>query len=486
MNRNTETFKLGVLPMMLITLIFGLSFGLMPTIHDDYWFLSFASTDSVLHGIGDNFIYRFLYDNGRLPNLFGTALMLLPKWVIAAALTLCFGVSLIDGARLSGGWLRQTPTTALWCAAVVFLLPWYDYMYTTMFALNYIPATMLAFIAIRLIVKRKPLRRNSIISIGLLCCLWHEMTAVALVGALLGLIIAFPKYRSRHTLTWLATCVAGLLYYFIVPATYLKLDSKLMLEKFFALNLGLFNGLPFYIFCLLLIVVLIIPSTRRRFFTPRMAAIFGAALASWVLWRCFLTGYRNSWLMICFSSIGICHILGNYTIKNYRRINLLIFTISIVQPLACLPWFAIMRNEINAAIALVNENPYDNGLFVDATTPAQAPIYTLGRPNFDIYTANGYPSSRIVPNTLINFDPSKATSIGTNIEAYLYEGLIVAKDNPAISSLINCTIYFDGKPFNTECTTSRFSVEKGTFIYILPKQTFVKQKLHTITEFELN
>lgn len=481
--------------LFILTVIFTAMFWILPPMLDDWWFLRymdrFSASPSWNNFFDDSveaFNFRINFDNGRFPNLFGSPIMLIPKWIRALFLGLSFGASLYFGSRVSDTWKKSPIGFSVLAACFVFLLPWYDSMYITMFALNYVvPSAIMLGIA-WLIFCRKPLR-NPIycLLIACFCGWWHEAFTAMAIGGLVGVLLCFKEYRRTDVFCWLFGFIIAFAFIYFVPATSYKAGGMMNVANYFNLRLGFGLGFPFYIFIIFLTTALVFSKTRKLAYTPVMAFITGGAVAGFVIWRMFMTGYRTAWPMLLMSSLGIAYIVrlictGRTKVYNILAICIALFVV--LQQALTLPWFVKFNSEVRQANETAAKLKDDQVAFIKLTTEHSAPLYTLNRPNFGLYQSSGFPSDKVFPEELRDFSPEKAISIGVGCDAYLYKNIIVI-DNLDENTSWDANIFFDGKPYLTTVGCCMFSNDSGRHYYILTGHVFDKSHFHSITGIEL-
>ncbi|MCM1068068.1 MAG: hypothetical protein NC418_10905 [Muribaculaceae bacterium] len=483
----------------LLTAMFTLMYYLQPPMMDDRWFLddmaAFTSAPSwatFIQSAKSSFLYHFYEDNGRIPNLICAALLAGPKWLSALLPGLSVGASIYLGAKLLGAWRRNLPVFALWTAGFIFLPPWYDSMTQTAFGLNYVVSSAIICGCMYIMLTRQRFNLAAAIALAFLAGAWHEANAILIAGSTVALLLCFPAYRTRSSAAWLVGALLALVYMASVPATSLRVGGMLDTYKMIHLNIGFMQGAPFYAYAAALVVALFASikskKVRERIVTPEGAAIAGAALAGWMLWRCFLTGYRTAWPMLLLTAAGIAWMAGALISDIERRkwakvAAYIILLAGVGQPALTLPWFFRFRSEVNRANEMVEANPDTETFFYDFTTESTAPLYTLNRPNFALYGTIGFPKDRVVPATLAGFAPDRATPIGIDCEAYLYDKCIVVADDPSMPQKTwTVEVSFDGVPYPVvKCHLTRFTNDSGTYRYLYTNQTFDRNHLRRTT-----
>lgn len=142
---------------LLLTLLFGWIYFNTPLMVDDLWFLN--GTQGMKPG-WERFVSglptleeRLGTDAIRFGNIFGYVfLTLFPKWVFnILAMGMIWGCFIVY-ARLAG--VRKGSLSSwILVAGMIICLPWYDYFFTLLFSMNYLPALLLGGMTMDLLVR---------------------------------------------------------------------------------------------------------------------------------------------------------------------------------------------------------------------------------------------------------------------------------------------------------------------------------------------
>lgn len=476
-------------------MLFYALFCLQPRLHDDMGFYLYmddynhsGAIADFIRNAKDALVSRYAWDNGRIPNLFGSVLILIPRGIMSIFLSAAFALMVVYGSKLIRAWNCSLLAYAVAVLGFVLVLPWYDAMYTAMFALNYVVPSAMILYSAWLIIYGPGLRPGIAFGLGLFFGLWHEAFAIAALGGLLGVAIMYPQWRNRNTACWASGFLLAVAFLGLAPATFYKGGGMLNLSALYKLNFGMLLGAPFYCFVLVTAFMMAFGKLRRQVLSPQLAFIFGAALGGWFIWRCFMTGLRNAWPMLMFAVLGIAAyvpvILQCAGAKFKKGLAWLMILMSFAQPLSTIPWFVQIRKEVADAKKIEHSTPEGEACFSDISSVFNVPLYTLNRPNFDNYNNCGFPWYKVAPSALKDFDPSKARPICSHDTAYFYDGYIVIPDNGKRSIWV-CEVFFDEKPSPTACTITPFKTDAGNFCYISPEGIFAKAHLKTLTGLSL-
>ena len=482
---------------VLVMIVAYMLFWYTPYMIDDVWYGDeamggFYRTGSFAdwwQGVRTNFIFRITEDNGRIPNLFGSALITLPNLFMSLMLSLCLGATLWAGGLIIG---RRASLLALgiWTAGTIFLEPWYDGMYTRMFALNYIPTTALTLALLYFILHDTIRKPWLIVTAGFLGSLWNESLMFTLLGGIIGITLCFKQYRTRNIALWAVGLVLACVYYFSIPCTYARMERQFNWFGLYQFWRGALISAPFFILVASVALGLLFRATRKRLFTPGLAFIFGGALAAWVLFRCYMNCYRVTWQYICLSSLGMAYI-ANQLIRPSRltsAVGLVLLAASVIQPALCIPWVQRLHEEEGIMRKSGETYPDSTGIFSPQTTSFFVPVYTLNRISFNIlYTHKDTQYCNYTPDILTDFDPAQCRDIGTVIPAYLYKReIVIPSEYKSEYETYDVTIHYtDGAKYYERCWVCGFKNDAGHFQRILIHEPFFSTKYRTIENIEI-
>ncbi len=98
------------LTLAFVAVLFSAMYVLTPHMLDDEWFrmpmadfISEPSAENFFRGLWNSAVSHFMEDNGRIPNLTGSAFVVLPRWIMGCVLGFAVAYCLWVGAKLAGG-----------------------------------------------------------------------------------------------------------------------------------------------------------------------------------------------------------------------------------------------------------------------------------------------------------------------------------------------------------------------------------------------
>lgn len=464
------------IPLVVLTVVWTLEFGTYPLSGDDDWYIhgaaSFIADPSWVtfwSSLCDSVHYRVTEDNGRVVNMFGTLYILVWSWLRAVFLGISGGAMVYYAARLAGVWRRSALGYGVLLACVVFVLPWYGSMYMSMFALNYVFPGAVAMWAMCLLWKNPQVSWFKAFAVSFLVCWLHECYGVMIFGGLVALAVMDRRYRNGSTVAWAAGFFVAFLWLFLCSVLAAKSTSADW-GALYRIKDKFAQYAPFYLFCAACIPAFLVLRKNKDFSLPFMAMLLGASVAGYVLTRPFNWSARTVWGLLLVVSVGFAYLVSFVKLKQQwsRVLAMFLMLASVVHPIAVYPLFLRARSEMAVAHRAVNDNMGTRGIFVPMTTPATAPWWALGRPNFEMYIYRNYPAAYVVPEQLRDFAPEKARSLGDG--AYWYKGCIVMDDGLADASVF-VYLTFRHSATGVPAATSVFTTPAGRFVYLYPLNT---------------
>lgn len=472
-------------------------FYLHPYTLDDEWFLNpmeaFKSDSTIANffsGWRDSIIEHFTCDNGRIGNMIGSALLAVPRRLMAIILGTSVALAIFVLAKVAGVWKKNL---MIFCG-IVFLymiaLPWHDYMFSRMYAINYQIPTFLTFGTLWLTLTKRIQREWIALIIGLIVSAWHEAFGAPLLAAICVLMLAWPQYRSRTNTILCIGLLCGLIYLTLVPGTRIRSGNIDIFQGFAHPLRALHLGILFFVYIAMLITAVLTKRWRSQLNTPVITSITTTCFVSWFIWRTFLSGARLTWCLDAAAIAGIANLA--FTFPNSLRPHLLrtvATTILLLVPITLLafaiPYLAKLNRHADAYCKLVN---YKSGVsaFYTYPEPWEQPLYLLGRPNPNLLIGWSRKTSLAIPETLRNYTPDLAEPIpGDNCGARLWEGhYVVLPYREDLADTEASVWYTMGNPTEIYSYFLSFTTDSGeNYIFCRPYLIQLSHAQKTITSF---
>lgn len=472
-------------------LLYFAMYYIHPYLGDDLWYRSAipaeVSLGSFFDAWGKSIVEHFRVDNARLGNIIATPIMILPKWIEALFLSACATLTPVLTARLAGVWNKNLALYVLLIFLCAYVLPWHDAMFTLIFAINYVPAGVLMLWCFLLMTSDKHHSLCMAIIAALLTGFWHEAFGAAVVGAALCSMLFCRQMRTLRTCLLAAGAAVGMIFLVvIVPG----MHRYGLLQNFDLLEALRYNRW----YNLLIITVLIITTCAaifKRFgkdiSMSALTCLFGAMLASWLIWTLNLT-VRSVWPVLLCSFVMLAmslRVLLCKTDSRWLRIGSLIVAAMIfIQMAATLPYFDDLRHSAQTTEAQWRACPNAEFYFTDAPLPSEVPLYTLGRPSMGEAYCEYQPFARCVPQRLRSFKPADSSEVGCGSTAWLYQGCIVLPGD-ADSNICHATVWFGDKPRYVSGHAVPFEANGGRYVFFMIYHCFFASHFGSITAISI-
>lgn len=454
-----------------LSLLFGLIYYLHPYIQDDLWFglplnHDWSDPAGVLRSYADTYFDHYSGDNGRLSNAFGMIILLLPRWVGALFFTLNIYVDVALGAVIVGIWGRRWLLFALWAFGFTFALPWFDYMFCVMYAVNYLTTTAF-FLAVLYVFIHKPRRVGApgAFVLGLMLGAWHEQFSCTALGSMVIVTLLWRRYLTRMNIAMVTGIILGLAFLLMAPGPYERAGSMELFKGFRLITESHYYGLPFYVYLAVCIVV-VFTHRRHDIVSPLNTYLMLSAIASWVIWRFFFNGPRLVWLLNFCSMLGLLYLavlwLRQVAGRWAKVISLAVWSVVFAHLISVIPWTARFGSEVNAAKILLDATADSVTVFSYITPPDRAPAYLLGKPNFN-GTCYWFPLfDRVADPALRHFRPENRYLMNDRQNLFFYHGNIVSTDTDLIGIFSkNIVLVYDTGEYEMRTRPVGFVADDG-------------------------
>ena len=400
--------------------------------------------------VWDSCVYHWLTDTGRFCNLLNVLFLgLYPKWVFSVLSGSFVWLSLMLMPRIvrvrPGAWQSW-----LLLAGFVFALPWFDYMFTVVFAINYLwpSALVLAFLYC-LFERRYLCSRGKFAAWCLLAFFagWmHEGFSVPVIAGLCAAYLYERRMPGGREMMLAMAFVAGSVMIAVAPSFWLRVGKNLTLFNRFSYMELILNGIVFNVVNIMYFIatfaVLSIGTIRRRVFSSSVSRfltvfIFVSTAVSSIIYYKYYTGPRMAWYGTQFGLLGLAVIFR--TCPCGRVFNLIVGWIVAVTAFAHLVFVVVKQ------IPLCQENERITELYLDSpdgcvyfdATPERADMTLLKTSTrafnehiptqgFSNYWRPDGPELSLLPSALAGFDGESGQACESDASLRLYGGLLLS------------------------------------------------------------
>ena len=247
-------------------------------------------------------------------------LSLLPKYVYSFLTSIAIWI-----IYLSGPYFAKTRYISLgaafWILVVTFVFPWFDFMLTIIYSINYVWALALAFVFLYFFIKYRS-SRASIEKCLLLFVFsyvigwWHEGLSVPLLASILVYFFIERKFPDRTNAFMITGLACGILTIMCLPAFRCSVNhrySVLFKPVLWETILGFCFVALFFIYMVMLGTSLIIKNKRKQFITD---GILTFGITGTVVYLKYYSGPRVGTFIQMFSAMGII-LLCNHKDSGY-------------------------------------------------------------------------------------------------------------------------------------------------------------------------
>lgn len=429
----------------------GALFFTVPVAHDDYWYLhdlTDGGTDrygnfDFWQGVWECARRHHLYDNSRIPNFFGGILVYLPRWITQTVSLISVALTLLFMSRLSGISKSNVAGFTLLATIYIFLMPWTDYLFTGMFAYNYVWAGALMTGAVVVFLRRKPVGAIWAFMLGLLLGAWHEIFSFPVFCAAVACLAVYPRMIRRDRVWMCVGLLLGGLWLFLSPSrtSAAGYGSLLHYSRPFV---PLFKDhILTFSFWILEIICIAWRRTRREALSPVMFFCVSASLVSFGI-HLLSYGPRTCVPGVIMEGVGIVALLQaaipyprkpiRYAALTVCGIAWLFITAHFVA--AFITGIKINREERHILALYQEAKDTDGEVFADVTRSHDALWLTFGKPYQGMYDYHSHPDQlstyfhgkrlKVLPAALENYRKETGTKLKGDAGFYVYHGALVA------------------------------------------------------------
>lgn len=485
--------------LLAVVILYGIIFALTPWAIDDFNY-AFGTVDStsaadITAGVWDNVVQRWHYDTGRLANIISPIFLgILSHWAFAILSALMLWISVRCALALAD--IPRGGTAAYILVFILnFTLPWLDFAFTVIFALNYLWTTALTLAFLYYLYKKPPrggLHLAAACLLALVAAWMHEgFSAPVIAGITLAIIIAKEKPDKART-AMIVAYLAGFALILISPAIYNRLQgADSLMGKYTLIELVphavAFNIVPL---AFLATFVACLASKRKRriiFATPYRKTIIifclGATLAAMAIFFLKYLGPRLGWAGTVFATIALMAILQPLIhLKNI--ITKTISTIAAAAVVANLVGTIFIQRKYyleNEIITRLYQESEDGQIYYDNLpmrldiscykTSSRAFNEQYPTQAFATYHSNGYDKPLILlPEALAHYNPDEAVVCRADTTLKLYRHMLITDTRPDDTKTI--TLRHRGGVMDSRFRYRPFTDNEGTQHYlILPHAT---------------
>lgn len=386
----------------LVAVLFTAIYFFVPPQHDDLWYmqpyfgyLRGETPFSFKNGLSD-LLWHYEHDNARLANMSTPlTLVLLPRWIFNLLSGAMVWIMLRFAVLMTGyPGKSKVPASSgiLLISALVLLLPWYNFILTPDFNLNYVwtsaAITFFMYVIMRpeIFVQAAWPWKVLICIVTLLAGAMHEgASTIVCIGS--GLIIVFARDNRQNTsirILLLGFFAAGTAYVCLAPAILNKLASNTTDTPGVSLMAAVRASVLLILFCIVILVLALAGKWRRKVNRYRwiMTGIYliMALVMEWLLLFSGLGGDRVMWFGDLAAGIGIFTLLNPLCHTRGWKWAAGISVLLTITNLGFTLYYQARLMEEYRKVTTLMSNPRTRSVTVTPLTGADFLPFDLGKP----------------------------------------------------------------------------------------------------------
>ena len=477
---------------VLISILFAILYALTPHAADDLLFLhgtqgmTLAERASALPG---ELLHRWHTETGRLGTLLSLPfLYLLPKWVFGILTGLVIFLLMRFSVKLSG----VTPGSLLsWLVmgVIVFVLPWYDFLFLESYSLNYVWGGCLAVAAAYYFMSPQRAGDKKIVWMSLLTFLagWtHEAYGAPLcVATTVWLFLNRNSVSRKALIPWFSLGI-GTALTFLSPMLWTRAETEANLITKFPLKEAVMQLGPAFMMLAIAILAILVCLCRRKWRMELRAhkakAAFFAAfiLTALAVFIKFYNGPRTDMPLVLFCGVAAAFFFGLIPHKAPKILTLATGALIGLGSIIHLIYTNIRQKELlmenNRIVQLFRESP-SGTFYLDVTYPhadislfktsvrnfhARVPIWM-----FEVYYSDLKKKLAILPEDMKGFSEEKAKPSAYTPQAMIYNGRIILPEDYDLENIVRIKVFTkQGAEMQSRYLFTTFEAEDGN-CYIL-------------------
>lgn len=484
----------GVLPLalsLLIGLLSAIGFWYFPLISDDLGSIApvkptYFDGEPVDFDVYFRWVRSVMESNHlRLGNLLMPFVILLPRWLPAAASGLAVAAIVYIGAKMCGSRLPRLLSAAIMATFIMVAYPWIDQLYLICFQVTYLWGAAVALVLVHdILYRRLPAAASAAIALllGLAC----ESYAGPVVGGVVCLMLFYKEYRTRRMVAILMALVVGLIFEaipYIVFSNWLRWNF--FSSRAYILHVFIAPAVAYAVAYLVLL-----PIYRKTIVNPADLLLLEIAIASACLTEYFATGPRVFGFGTICCAIGLTR-LASIAFAGGRSTSLgaIVAGILFLFDICHLVAVDIMCRKLRIETDYVVEQFLTTGgrpVFAPMTLRYDAPLLTLQKPHYDWFAHSapraiffftyGRPDSEwltVVPEELADFVPGDGCPIEGNPTMRTYRGYLIGTE--ATPEVMLADYGLGMKMFDFNKVAFLHGEDGETYCWMYPQNTVIDQ-----------
>ncbi len=332
--------------------------------------------------IVDTWREHYMHDNIRMGDNLMPLMLIMPKWISAAAIGACAGTMLHYAALLAGAGKAQPIRLAVITLLLTFFLPWHENMFTLAYGVNYVVSSaLMLYVLYKFLLSNDP-HAGATLSLAALLGIWHEGFAVPMILAL-SAVCLLCRMSSLRRWGIIAAMIPGVAILWLSPGQMGNTVTHFSGMPIFNILVAAKANIPFFIWLAIYIAIWFRWPAAGKTEAPWI--ITTAVVSVIVLYINFhiTRGERVSWALILLSLIGIAR--GIFILWPNKRSRLTDSMTALIYLLLCIHFgYAVtgairQRRSMDSAVEMMRRN-HGEPVWVDIVPINKMPIIAWRKP----------------------------------------------------------------------------------------------------------
>ncbi|MGM9852378.1 MAG: DUF6056 family protein [Muribaculaceae bacterium] len=444
--------------LIVVAVLYAVIFELTPWGFDDYTYMfgtvGCSTPGEVTAGIWHNVVNHWFYDTGRLANIISPVILgWLPHWVFALFSGFAMWITFFYGIKLAGV-CEGSVRSYLIVFVLTFALPWLDFAFTVVFALNYVWTGALTVATLYLLFRRQlhtAAATWGAAAVALAAGWMHEGFSIPVLAGMFVWWLWRRRRVSRAQWTVMLAYLTGFIFILVAPAVWTRLDGTYNLFGLLSFNEIILHAVAFcivpYVFLIVLAVVLIRKELRVKLLGDRQLCGFvafsaTATVVATIMFYVLYVGPRLGWPGTLLATLGLAALLSvvGPVSRMLRMVLSAVMAICVLVNLsgtAVLQYGYLKESENIAELFKESETGevyYDNlpekidvSLF---KTSSRSFNEYMPQECFSHYYSDGAKRLQLLPSALKNFTGENLEICRSDSTLFLYKGMLLTRREP--------------------------------------------------------
>lgn len=325
---------------------------------------------------------HYLYDNIRMGDNLMPLMLIMPKWISAAAIGACAGAMLNYAALLAGAGRSQPIRLAVVTLLLTFFLPWHENMFTLAYGVNYVVSSaLMLYVLYKFLLANDP-HPGATLSLAAMLGIWHEGFAVPMIAALSAMCL-LCRMSSKQRWSIIAAIIPGVVILWLSPGQMHNTAANFSGMTLFNTLVAVKANIPFFIWLAIYTAVWFRrPASGKTEMPWIITTVVVSAIVLYINFH-ITRGERVSWALILLSLIGIAR--GIFILWPHKRSRMTDCMTAVIYLLLCIHFGYAMagavqqRRSMDSVVESIRRNPGEPA-WVDIVPINEMPFIAWRKP----------------------------------------------------------------------------------------------------------